>query len=651
VHVLCYGEAPLCRTLYYDYVADGKIGYGHNLILAIGSFTGYNQDDGIVMNRDALDRGMFRSMSFRSYEAFEEDDDKAETQTRIANPARVPGWTDLKPGLDYTKLDDRGLIKEGEYVDQHTVIVGRYLRSKSGQMRDASVTPQVWTRGRVEKIVITVSNTGLRLVKIKVTQDRIPELGDKFSNRHGQKGTLGMAIKGCDMPRTIDGVVPDMIMNPHAIPSRMTIAQLLETLFGKAATSLGAIANGTSFMNDGDPSESIGALLEQVFGMERYGNEILYDGTTGVQIPSTIFIGQCYTMRLKHMTEDKWNARGQGRREQRTHQPTGGRGAEGGLRIGEMECWALQGHGIAKFFQESLMKRADGTEFTVCNGCGTIPIINKKDGIAICPMCDGPVRYTGDSVSNLEILPANKRSLATYSTVEMPYVVKLLEQELSTYMNIGMRYLTAKDIQQLPRPSQEDLEDEQLAEFANMPLPQYILPETKVPEILPPVEVKEVKPEDLSALGVLAPIPKADAPVVPTENEVIEGEELPNSALPLQQQQQQQQQPQQQQMMVPMMVLASSGPGMQVPMMMPQQPAPLQMVNSAAPGAPPLLVVDTSPQAMEASGFAEQGFSLPPRTTNNQTRRAPNNRGVRFQEPQQQQQQNANVKVTINKLG
>ena len=658
VHVLCYGEAPLCRTLYYDYVADGKIGYGHNLILAIGSFTGYNQDDGIVMNRDALDRGMFRSMSFRSYEAFEEDDDKAETQTRIANPARVPGWTDLKPGLDYTKLDDRGLIKEGEYVDQHTVIVGRYLRSKSGQMRDASVTPQVWTRGRVEKIVITVSNTGLRLVKIKVTQDRIPELGDKFSNRHGQKGTLGMAIKGCDMPRTIDGVVPDMIMNPHAIPSRMTIAQLLETLFGKAATSLGAIANGTSFMNDGDPSESIGSLLEQVFGMERYGNEILYDGTTGVQIPSTIFIGQCYTMRLKHMTEDKWNARGQGRREQRTHQPTGGRGAEGGLRIGEMECWALEGHGVTKFFQESLMKRADGTEFTICNGCGTIPITNKKDGIAICPMCDGPLRYTGDSVSNLEILPPNKRSLATYSTVEMPYVVKLLEQELSTYMNIGMRYLTAKDVQQLPRPSQEDLEDEQLAEFANMPLPHYILPETKVPEILPPVEVKEVKPEDLSALGVLGPISRADAPVVATENEVIEGEELP--PLPQQAQMQPQMQPQmqqpqmqqpqpQQQMMVPMMVLASSGPGMQVPMMMPQQ----QPMYSAAPGAPPLLVVDTSEQAMEASGLMQQpGFSMPPRTANNQTRRS-GNRGVRFQEPQPQQQQQSqpNVRVTINKLG
>ena len=169
---------------------------------------------------------------------------------------------------------------------------------------------------------------------------------------------------------------------------------------------------------------------------------------------------------------------------------------------------------------------------------------------------------------------------------------------------------------------------------------------TKVPEILPPIEVKEVKPEDLSALGVLAPVPKTDAPVVATENEVIEGEELP--PLPLQAQLQPQMQQPQQQMMVPMMVLASSGQGMQVPMMMPQQ----QPMYSAAPGAPPLLVVDTSEQAMEASGFTQPGFSMPPKTANNQTRRS-GNRGVRFQEPQPQQQQQSqpNVRVTINKLG
>lgn len=506
VHVLCYGEAPLCRTIYYDYVADGQVGYGQNLILAIGSFSGYNQDDGIVMNADSVERGMFRNMTFRSYQAFEEEDPKEGTESRIANPLRVPGWTNLAPGLDYTKLDERGIIEKGTYVDENTVIIGRYIRTRGGVYRDASVTPQVWTRGRVEEIAITVNNYGLRLVKIRVVQDRIPELGDKFSNRHGQKGTIGMLVRAHDMPRTAEGLVPDMIMNPHAIPSRMTIAQLIETLFGKTASHLGAIANGTAFMNDGDPTETIGAILEKYAGMERYGNELLYDGMSGVQIPSAIFIGQCYTMRLKHMTEDKWNARGAGRKEQRTHQPTGGRGNEGGLRIGEMECWAIEGHGISKFFQESLMKRADGETFLVCNGCGTIPIFNEAENFYVCPLCDGPLEYAGNTVNSLELIPPSKRSLTTFSKIEMPYVVKLLEQELSTYGNVGMRYLTAKNVAHLPKPDTSALSDELLQQFRNMPLPDLEQEDLRVPPAVRPVVEEEAKDEtDLSNMPPLGP--------------------------------------------------------------------------------------------------------------------------------------------------
>jgi DNA-directed RNA polymerase II subunit RPB2 len=492
-HVLCYGEAPLVRTLYYDYVADGQIGYGHNLILAIGSFTGYNQDDGIVMNADAVERGMFRNMTFRSYEAFEEEDPKDGTETRIANPARVPAWTNLAPGLDYTKLDERGIIEKGTYVDEDTVIVGRYIRTKGGVYKDASVTPQVWTRGRVEEVAVTVNNYGMRLVKIRVVQDRIPELGDKFSNRHGQKGTIGMLVRGHDMPRTIDGLVPDMIMNPHAIPSRMTIAQLIETIFGKTASHYGAVANGTAFMNDGDPAETIGKVLEKYFGLERYGNEILYDGTTGVQIPSAIFIGQCYTMRLKHMTEDKWNARGQGRREQRTHQPTGGRGNEGGLRIGEMERDAIVGHGIMSFVKESYMKRGDGETFLVCNGCGTIPIYNESEQFYVCSLCDGPLEYSGKTVNTLELIPPTKRSLATFSKIEMPYVVKLLDQELSTYMNIGMRFVTNKNLERLPKPYIPAESDTLLADFKDMPLPDLVQEDLSVPAERRNVEEEEEK--------------------------------------------------------------------------------------------------------------------------------------------------------------
>jgi len=503
-HVLCYGEMPLTRTLYNNYLGEGRMAYGMNCILAIACWSGYNQEDGIVMNYDAVHRGMFRSMAFRSYEAFEEDDEKANTKVRFGNPAQIASWKDLKPGLDYSKLDDRGIIRDGAFVEETTVIVGSYLTStQSNQIKDASVTPQVWTRGRVEKVVLMVNNMGLRLVKIRVVQDRIPELGDKFcftddhdvlteqgwkpiasittedrvaqrtpegstefvnpletfkfsydcemyqidtaegshfvtgdhrvayvnptedpnlvllghaswlyrtpilpdlcfrtsdernvpitkvtlfekppvengyvyclsvpteifsvrrqgdntgfwtgnSNRHGQKGTIGALLRGHDMPRTESGIVPDMIMNPHAIPSRMTIAQNLEQLLGKTAALSGAIGDGTSFMNDGSPQEAIGRILEE-HKFEKYGNEVMYNGATGEQIQAAIFIGPVYGMRLKHMVEDKWQARAQGRKEVRTHQPTGGRGAQGGLKIGEMDRDAIIAHAGMAFVKE-----------------------------------------------------------------------------------------------------------------------------------------------------------------------------------------------------------------------------------------------------------------------------------------------------------
>lgn len=448
-HVLCYGEMPLTRTIYNNYLGEGRMAYGMNCILAIACWSGYNQEDGIVMNYDAVHRGMFRTMAFRSYEAFEEDDEKANTKVRFGNPAQMSNWKNLKPGLDYSKVDDRGIIREGEYVDENTVLVAAYMMSTTGgQIKDASTTPQVWTRGRVEKVAVMVNNMGLRLVKIRVVQDRIPELGDKFSNRHGQKGTIGALLRGHDMPRTESGIVPDMIMNPHAIPSRMTIAQNLEQLLGKTAALSGAIGDGTSFMNDGSPQEAIGGILEKI-GFEKYGNEVMYNGATGEQIQAAIFIGPVYGMRLKHMVEDKWQARGQGRKEMRTHQPTGGRGAQGGLKIGEMDRDAIIGHAGMAFVKESFMERSDGTKMPICVACGTIPIFNPKLNIAICSMCDGPVRYMGDSVHNMEILPPIGRPRSKIVEVEMPYSTKLLTQEQETYLNLSMRYITTSGIQRL----------------------------------------------------------------------------------------------------------------------------------------------------------------------------------------------------------
>jgi DNA-directed RNA polymerase II subunit RPB2 len=496
-HVLCYGEMPLTRTIYNNYLGEGKMAYGMNCILAIACWTGYNQEDGIVMNYDALRRGMFRSMAFRSYEAHEEDDERANVKVRFGNPALIGNWKDLKPGLDYSKLDDRGIVREGEYVDENTVIVGAYMMSTTGgTINDASTTPQVWTRGRVEKVFIMVNNMGLRLVKIRVVQDRIPELGDKFSNRHGQKGTIGALLRGHDMPRTKDGIVPDMIMNPHAIPSRMTIAQNLEQLLGKTAALSGAIGDGTSFMNDGSPQEAIGGILEKI-GYEKYGNEVLYNGATGEQIQAAIFIGPVYGMRLKHMVEDKWQARGQGRKEQRTHQPTGGRGQQGGLKIGEMDRDAVIAHGGMSFVKESFMERSDGAKIPLCVACGTIPIYNPKLNIKICPLCDGPVRFIGDNIHNLEVLPPLGRPKSKIVEVEMPYSTKLLTQEQETYLNLSMRFITTKGVSRLAPLEYSGTSSEIVKE-----LPRLILPETVAPAYLEEVPETVLSVEQLRSMGM-----------------------------------------------------------------------------------------------------------------------------------------------------
>ncbi len=950
-NVLCYGEAPLTRTIYQDYVGGGLLPYGQNVILALGMYGGYNQEDGIIMNADAMARGQFRSINYRSYEAFEENDPKSRTQTRIGHPKNIPGWTNLKSSLDYNKLDESGIVKQGEYVDQNTVIVARYMTGDKGSMTDASVTPQVWTRGRVESVVVTISPAGLKLVKIRVVHDRTPELGDKFcltadhevltknrgwvsiaevttndrvaqlnrekecieyvnpnetfvfdhtgemyevktqgvnlcttlnhrmyvqsrnstkyelieakdmmgkrvkfnshsptlnpeysltigaktyadkdmnafltlfglwmaegwvynserdyisrlefsaqkpvvqeaikqvseqlqlksnlvestgkycinskelteffkplsvgainkrlpkwcfelsqqqsqhlleamcagdghetktslhygtssiglrddlqilvqhagytssyvklmskgdinvgkngvqykanadhwgiyirrkrlfptlnhghaktqggqsekiipyegkvycisvpseiflvrregtivwtgnSNRHGQKGTLNVLYRGHDMPRTADGIVPDMIMNPTAIPSRMTIGQILEQMFGLVAASTGAIANGTTFMNEGSPHEELGQILESI-GLNKMGNHILYNGMTGEQMESEVYMGIVYGMRLKHMTEDKWNARGEGRKEQRTHQPTGGRGNEGGLKIGEMERDAIIAHGSSSFLQESMMKRSDGTDFIICDGCGTIPLYNEKQDFYLCPMCDGPIQFTGElsgSSRNLEPIPPPVRSAAKFSKVEMPYATKLFFQEMATYANISTRILTTRDTTRLKGMDRVEELTEIDTATAAQPLPVRTYQDLGVAELkqAPPAptasevaeELARLNAEAVEAYGPIAPLTPAAAPAPPVPAQA--GTPIP----------------------VPTSVgapAAQAEPALQLASIAPQ---PLVPVDATLPvafqppepvaeqeGGGPIIQVDTSDAALAAEGLRQ----------------------------------------------
>lgn len=457
--MLCYGEGALCRTIVHDAVGGGNMPYGTNLIFALCSFNGYNQDDGILFNRSSIERGMFRSLALRSYELVEKEDNMTHAVYKIGNPRNVLAWTDLKPGYDYSSLDENGVIKEGTVIHDRTVLAACYLTNpETREISDASLVPTVFTKGRVDKVVVLHQANGMRLVRVRILEERVPELGDKFSSRHGQKGTMGMLLDAVDMPRTADGMVPDVVVNPHCIPSRMTIAQMLEQVFGKFGAMVGAKINATTFMNDESSYTTIANALESL-GVHRDGEEILYSGMTGRMFTCSVFMAPLYFMRLKHLTQDKMNARSTGRREIRTHQPTGGRGNEGGMRIGEMERDSLIAHGVTDFLQESMMRRSDGTSFYVCNGCGTIPIYNETQGLFVCPLCDGPMTFQGDTSANIALVLPVKKSRTTFSKIAMPYALKLLDQEITTYMNAGMRILTEGGARHFREPNELDLDD------------------------------------------------------------------------------------------------------------------------------------------------------------------------------------------------
>jgi DNA-directed RNA polymerase beta subunit len=274
-------------------------------------------------------------------------------------------------------LDEFGLVKENTYVDEKMVMIGKVTPSfeKPDTFIDASSFPKKGQKGYVDKAFMTEGEQGFRIAKVRIRNERIPNIGDKFCSRCGQKGTVGIVIPEEDMPFTADGIKPDIIINPHAIPSRMTIGQLVESIMGKACALQGAFGDCTAFVNKGDMAKTFGQLLTEN-GYHSSGNDILYNGQTGEQIQSEIFMGPTYYMRLKHMVKDKINYRALGPRTVLTRQTVQGRANDGGLRIGEMERDGLIAHGITNFLQESMLVRGDDYYMAICNKTGTVAIYN-----------------------------------------------------------------------------------------------------------------------------------------------------------------------------------------------------------------------------------------------------------------------------------
>ena len=454
--VINNGEVPIIKSRYLDLINHEEHPCGFNAVVAIMSFNGYNVEDSILFNEASIKRGMFRITYFNMYEAREESSRVGGNQrdTRFAD-IQKEGAIGIKPGYDYSHLDNNGLIRENTEMDDKKVVIGLgsvSIQNDGGQMRDVSIMPKKGQLGFVDKAFMTEGETGFRLAKVRIREERFPSIGDKFCSRCGQKGTCGLIIPEKDMPFTKDGIRPDIIINPHAIPTRMTIGQLIESLMGKACVMHGSFGNCTAYTNNGTKHESFGSVLTE-YGFHSSGTEVLYNGMTGEQVKSDIYIGPTYYMRLKQMVKDKINYRSKGPRTQLTRQTVQGRANDGGLRVGEMERDGILGHGAAHFLNESLMVRGDEYHMAVCNKSGMIAIYNPNQNLFMSPMVDGPIQYSGNLSENgaASVIQMTKFG-RSFSIVRIPYCLKLLMQELIV-MNVQMRIITDENIDQLPSMS------------------------------------------------------------------------------------------------------------------------------------------------------------------------------------------------------
>ena len=449
--VLNYGQIPLLKSRYMEYINHEENPYGENAIVAIMCYTGYNVEDAVLINEAALKRGLFRTTYYTTYEMHEESSKSGDVviDKRFMNLEREPNVVGKQPGYDYSQLDAFGLIRENTAVTDETVLIGMTSNypSNPGVRVDLSKTPKKGQLGYVDKAFITEGEEGQRIAKIRIREERIPNLGDKMASRAGQKGTVGLIIPERDMPFTSNGIRPDMIINPHALPSRMTIGHLVECLIGKAAAEYGGFSDCTAFNNRGSKVGVFGEMLTK-HGYHSSGNEILYNGMTGEQIESEIFFGPTYYMRLKHMVKDKVNYRNTGPNTALTRQPVSGRANDGGLRIGEMERDVVISHGMANFMRESMMERADSYHMAVCNTTGVLAIYNPAKNLFMSPMADGPIEFLASPDGAGVAMEHVTQFGRDFSVVAVPYSLKLLMQELQA-INVQMRIITEDNVAQL----------------------------------------------------------------------------------------------------------------------------------------------------------------------------------------------------------
>ncbi|MBU1946021.1 MAG: DNA-directed RNA polymerase subunit B [Nanoarchaeota archaeon] len=426
VNLLHEPQIPLVQTIMHEISDYDKHPSGQNLIVAIMSYKGYNMEDAIILNRGSIERGLARSSYYRPSIA-EELRYAGGLVDEVSIPDKdVKGYKSEK---DYRFLEPDGIIYPEAGIKEGDVIIGktsppRFLSSldeynlASSTRRESSVGVKHGEKGVVDFVLITENEEGNKLVQVRVRDERVPEVGDKFTSRHGQKGVVGLIVPEGDIPFSASGIKPDLIFSPHGIPSRMTIAHLIELVGGKVGALNSRYINGTTF--DAEPEEKLRKELLGL-GFRENGTETLYNGETGEAYQAKIYIGNMYYLKLKHMVANKLHSRARGPIQLLTRQPTEGRAKEGGLRLGEMEKDTFVAHGASLLLKERF--DSDKTIVPVCEGCGLIAVRDEFKNKSYCPVC-------GD---NSEI-----------SFIEVSYAFKLILDEFKSLCIYPKLFLKGK---------------------------------------------------------------------------------------------------------------------------------------------------------------------------------------------------------------
>ncbi len=408
-NVLMYPQKALSGTHAMDHMHVSDLPAGENAIVAIACYSGYNQEDSVIMNQGSIDRGLFRSECYRTF---------SDTERKSSGDGDViqrPPQHIRSRKASYELMEADGIVPPGSKVRSDDPLIG-----KTTGTRDTSTRLKGMDHGVVDRVMVTTNDAGYKLVKTRVRSVRIPEIGDKFASRHGQKGTVGMTYSQENMPFTASGMTPDIIINPHAIPSRMTIGHMVECLQSKGVCLAGLQGDSTPFSSP--TIDSISEMLRGQ-GFQSRGYEVMYSPITGRKMEHQIFIGPTYYQRLKHMVADKIHSRGRGPVMVLTRQPVEGRARDGGLRFGEMERDCFIAHGAAAFLKERLFEVSDPYRIHVCDVCGLMSIADLTRHIYECTICKS------DKVSQ----------------VYLPYAAKLLLQELMA-MNIAPRLMVSQPL-------------------------------------------------------------------------------------------------------------------------------------------------------------------------------------------------------------